>query len=182
MESNTNIVDKASVLDASQYPNALKPIAWCCQFFQDLPGEQSEPQLWAGTPYYEDFAALIRAGIAEGWVAQTEIDGRSSAATRFFSITTVYMDGNASPGAEDDVLRGQYWHAHPYGEITCVITLDKAELRGMHGWQGAGWTSPAAGTHHFPETRGGALVALFFLPAGRISYNARPEMPQPVMT
>ncbi|CAI4212745.1 unnamed protein product [Parascedosporium putredinis] len=37
---------------------------------------------------------------------------------------------------------GQY-HAHPYGEINCVIQIDAgAELRGMQGWQGAGWTSP----------------------------------------
>jgi hypothetical protein len=29
------------------------------------------------------------------------------------------------------------------------------------------------------KVRGGALVALFFLPAGRISYTATPDMPQP---
>jgi hypothetical protein len=74
---------------------------------------------------------------------------------------------------------GQY-HAHPYGEINCVVQLDSsAELKGMQGWQGAGWTSPGAGTHHYPQVRGGALVALFFLPAGRISYDVKPEMKQP---
>jgi hypothetical protein len=47
--------------------------------------------------------------------------------------------------------RGQY-HKHPYGEINCVIPLDDtAVLKGMSGWQGGGWTSPAAGTHHYPE-------------------------------
>ena len=60
-----------------------------------------------------------------------------------------------------------------------------------------GWTSPGPGTHHYPLVRGGALVALFFLPAGRcvtrigcelisdlssISYKARPESPQPEYT
>lgn len=75
---------------------------------------------------------------------------------------------------------GQY-HAHPYGEINCVVQLDEsAELQGMSGWQGAGWTSPGPGTHHYPRVRGGALVALFFLPAGRISYKATPDMPQPI--
>ena len=69
----------------------------------------------------------------------------------------------------EDVFSGQY-HAHPYGEINCVVQLDgKAELKGMQGWQGAGWTSPGPGTHHYPEVRNGALVALFFLPAGRIA-------------
>lgn len=48
-------------------------------------------------------------------------------------------------------FKGQY-HKHPYGEINCVITLDKgARLRGMSGFQGDGWTSPGPGTHHYPE-------------------------------
>jgi hypothetical protein len=38
----------------------------------------------------------------------------------------------------------------------------------------AGWTAPAPGSHHYPEVPGGALVALFYLPAGRISYDIRP--------
>lgn len=80
------------------------------------------------------------------------------------SITAVYMDSVEG-------FRGQY-HKHPYGEINCVVQIDEtAELRGMNGWQGAGWTSPEAGSEHFPEVRGGGLVAVFFLPAGRISYD-----------
>lgn len=52
-----------------------------------------------------------------------------------------------------DEYSGQY-HSHPYGEINCVIQLDDAaELKGMQGWQGAGWTSPGAGTHHYPQVR-----------------------------
>lgn len=95
-----------------------------------------------------------------------------SADTKFCSITTVYMES-------EDEYSGQY-HAHPYGEINCVIQLDEtAELKGMQGWQAAGWTSPGPGTHHYPQVRGGALVALFFLPAGRISYDAKPGMAQP---
>lgn len=124
----------------------------------------------------------MRQGLDEGWVAETELEGRMyrrgkislpTAATRFLSITTVYMDSQTE-------FSGQY-HAHPYGEINCVVQLDEsAELQGMQGWQGAGWTSPGPGTHHFPRVRGGALVALFFLPAGRISYKAKPDQPQPV--
>jgi hypothetical protein len=128
---------------------------------------------------------LIRQALEnnEGWVATDEIDGSKyrrtrigapSEANRFFSITTVYIDS-------DEEYRGEY-HLHPYGEINCVIQLDaSAELKGMSGWQGAGWTSPGPGTHHYPMVRGGALVALFFLPAGRISYTlAKPGDPQPV--
>ncbi|KAK1460325.1 p-hydroxylaminobenzoate lyase [Colletotrichum melonis] len=182
--------DTAEVLDVSHWPTAAKFVSRCCEFLnevQDLtPGKALETRLnqqfGPGNQYYEDFCSHIRQGLKEGWVAQTEIDGRKyrrgkialpSAATRYFSITTVFMES-------DTEFRGQY-HAHPYGEINCVIQLDPtAELKGMQGWQGAGWTSPGPGTHHFPEVRKGALVALFFLPAGRISYNAEPGAPQPL--
>jgi hypothetical protein len=76
----------------------------------------------------------------EGWCAKDELDGpkyrRSkiclpSAETKFFSITTVYMD------SADD-YKSQY-HSHPYGEINRVITLDEeGVLQGISGYQGAG--------------------------------------------
>jgi hypothetical protein len=113
-------------------------------------------------------------------------------------------DEDEKNDSKGEVLLGQY-HQHPYGktksplklnatqaqhsnlnslllgEINCVVQLDKsAELMGMQGWQGAGWTSPGPGTHHYPEAKGGRLVALFFLPAGRISYEAKPGMKQPL--
>lgn len=154
------------------------------------PGRDLEDRLndeyGPGNAFYDDFAALIRDGIEknEGWVATDEVQGPHyrrtrisppSEATRFCSITTVYMDPRGN-----DILRGQY-HLHPYGEINCVIPMgDGAQLKGMSGWQGAGWTSPGPGTHHYPEAQGGPVVALFFLPAGRISYSATPDAPQPV--
>jgi hypothetical protein len=140
--------------------------------------------------FHKALTSLIRQALDkdEGWLATIPIDGRRyrrskvalpSPLTRYFSITAVYMDSE-STGPES--YRGQY-HQHPYGEINCVITLEddsSAELMGMNGWQGAGWTSPGPGTHHYPEVKGGALVALFFLPAGRISYEAKPGMAQPI--
>jgi hypothetical protein len=35
---------------------------------------------------------------------------------------------------------------------------------------------PAPGSHHFPEAKGGAVIALFFLPAGRIAYDIKPPV------
>ncbi|KAL1865800.1 hypothetical protein VTK73DRAFT_5047 [Phialemonium thermophilum] len=177
-------IDQSSVLDISKWPTAQKFVARCAEFLnevQDLtPGKDLEARLNSdygpGNAYYEDFCSYIRQGLKEGWVAETELDGpryrrgritMPTAETRYFSITTVYMDSQ-------EEYSGQY-HAHPYGEINCVVQIDEgAELKGMQGWQGAGWTSPGPGTHHYPQVRGGALVALFFLPAGRISYNAKP--------
>ena len=46
-----------------------------------------------------------------------------------------------------------------------------AQLMGLQGWQGPGWTAPDPGSRHYPEVKGGALIALFYLPAGRISYD-----------
>jgi hypothetical protein len=190
-------------VDLSAYPTAHKLVARCREFLAEVenltPGSGLEARLNAtygpGHAFYEDFCTYIRRGLAdsEDWISgpSTEIDGSSyrrskislpCAENRFFSITAVYMDSSRKDQAQgsDEVFSGQY-HQHPYGEINCVIPIDaSAELKGMQGWQGAGWTSPGPGTHHYPQVRGGALVALFFLPAGRISYEAKPGMPQPV--
>lgn len=183
-------------MSSSTHPNCQKLIQRVADFLSEVenltPGRDLEDRLNRAYPpgnaLYDDLARLIRSGLDnnEGWVATDEVQGaryrRSrisppTAATRFCSVTAVYMD----PSAGDDVvLRGQY-HLHPYGEINCVVPMAPgAQLRGMRGWQGAGWTSPGPGTHHYPEARGGPLVALFFLPAGRISYDAVPGAPQPV--
>ncbi|KAK8045457.1 hypothetical protein PG993_005481 [Apiospora rasikravindrae] len=201
---------QSAVVDLGQYPTAQAFVTRCAEFFDQVqnltPGKELEARLnqthGPGTPYYEDLCRYIREGLDEGWVASLEVDGRRyrrgkiaepSEATRFFSITTVYMDsGGAGDGAdphdgngtkdggEPAVFSGQY-HKHPYGEINCVVQLDDtAQLQGMSGWQGAGWTSPGPGTHHYPRVRGGRLVSLFFLPAGRITYDASPAMAQPI--
>ncbi|KAF9772547.1 hypothetical protein IL306_009739 [Fusarium sp. DS 682] len=182
--------DAATVLDLSVWPTAQAFVNRCTEFLKEVedltPGKDLEARLnkdyGPGNPHYEAFCSYIKQGLEEGWVAETELDGRKYRRgkitlpvpeTKYFSITTVYMDSK-------EEYTGQY-HAHPYGEINCVVQIDKtAELKGMQGWQGAGWTSPGPGTHHYPEVRGGALVALFFLPAGRISYNAKPGEPQPL--
>ncbi|CAI4212704.1 unnamed protein product [Parascedosporium putredinis] len=123
------------------------PLATGTRVVQDLtPGKDLEARLnkdyGPGNTFYEDFCACIKQGVKEGWVAETELDGPKyrrgkisvpTPETRYFSITTVFMDSQ-------EEYSGQY-HAHPYGEINCVIQIDAgAELRGMQGWQGAGWT------------------------------------------
>ena len=93
------------------------------------------------------------------------------------SLTCVYFDSQ-------DEYAGQY-HKHPYGEINCVIAIDPTfQLEGMpvgENWQGPGWTSLGPGTHHYPRARGGKGFAFFFLPSGRIAYDANPGDPQPIM-
>lgn len=125
---------------------------------------------------YTDLAGMITDGVRAGWAANIEVDGRKYRRSRiaepqdllnYFSITAVYMD-SVEP------FRGQY-HQHPYGELNLVVPLDEgAKLMGPNGWRGAGWTAPGPGSHHYPEVKGGALIALFYLPAGRISYDITP--------
>ncbi|KAJ7913250.1 hypothetical protein B0H13DRAFT_2271227 [Mycena leptocephala] len=106
----------------------------------------------------------------------------------WLSITAVYMETEG-----EQVFAGQY-HAHPYGEINCSLpvpgTGPNPELEGLDGF-GVGlhdfdypkpftaWMDvPRSGIASLSQSKGGGLIALF-LPAGRISYNATPDMPQP---
>lgn len=143
-------------------------------------GEELEN--WLNTKYgpgsavYDDLARLITAGVRAGWAANIEVDGPKYRRSRiaepceilhYFSVTAVYMD-SVPP------YRGQY-HQHPYGELNLVVPLDAgAKLMGPRGWCGPGWTAPGPGSQHYPEVQGGALIALFYLPAGRISYDITP--------
>lgn len=126
---------------------------------------------------HRDLSRLVKLGVEEGWAANVEVRGPNyrrslildpTEETFWFSITAVYMN-SVEP------YRGQY-HAHPYGELNLVVPLTEgAQIGGPSGWQGPGWTAPGPGSHHYPEVRGGELIALFYLPAGRISYDIKPS-------
>jgi len=167
-----------------------KTVAFLSEIKDKTPNAEMEQWLNAnhgpGSTLYEDLAGLIKQGVEEGWAANVEISGpyyrrsrllEPSAETYYFSLTTVYMDsreGRVPPDQKPDpdrVFRGDY-HLHPYGEFNLVVPLEpEAELKGPLGWRHAGWTAPPPGSHHYPEVRGGTLVAFFFLPSGRISYD-----------
>ena len=167
-------------------------IARCIPFFQEVkdrtPGPELEQRLNStygpGSELYDELARLITTGVQEGWAANVEINGpryrrsricEPSAETFYFSITAVYMDSLVGTDDPEAVFRGDQ-HAHPYGELNLVVPLNAtARLFGPNnGWCGAGWTAPAPGSRHYPEAKGGALIALFFLPSGRISYDTKP--------
>ncbi|RFU48237.1 DUF4863 family protein [Paraburkholderia sp. DHOC27] len=145
---------------------------------------------WLNTKYgvasalYQDLARLITLGVQEGWAADAEIAGpryrRSrlmapSAETFFFSATAVLLDStdNTQRNPEGSLRAG--FHLHPYGEINLVVPLDPgAALAGPNGWCTGGWTAPEPGSQHFPEVKGGAVISLTLLPAGRIAFDIQP--------
>lgn len=180
-------------MDDNTHPGREALIARCLPFFDEVKdmtaGTEVERWLNAthgpGSELYEVLARLVKQGVADGWAADVALDGpiyrrsriaEPSERTRHFSITAVYMDSTGNrQGHPDQRYRGQY-HAHPYGEFNMVIPLNPgAALNGPNGWCEAGWTAPAPGSHHYPEARGGAVIALFFLPAGRIAYHPAPQ-------
>jgi len=80
---------------------------------------------------------------------------------------------NAQNNPEDS-LHGGY-HLYPYGAINRVVPLNEgAALAGPNGWCYGGWTALAPGSRHFPEVKGGAVISLTFLPAGRIAFDVKP--------
>ncbi len=150
----------------------------------------TEVEQWLNTKYgveselYKELARLITLGVQEGWAADAEIAGpryrRSRLAapsdeTSFFSITAVLMDStDNNQNNPEGSFRGGY-HLHPYGEFNLVIPLNEgAAIAGPNGWCYGGWTAPAPGSHHFPEAKGGAVISLTFLPAGRIAFDVEP--------
>lgn len=146
---------------------------------------------WLNTKYgvdsewYTDMAARLARGVKEGWLAHAEVAGpryrraqlaTPSAETSFFSITAILLDSSDSTqNNAEGSFRGGY-HLHPYGEINLAVPLNEgAQLAGPNGWCRGGWTAPAPGSEHFPEVKGGAVLSLTFLPAGRIAFCVTPR-------
>jgi hypothetical protein len=175
------------------HPDREALIQHCVPFLEEVKDmtTDTEVERWLNRKYgphselYRTLARLVKKGVEDGWAANIEIDGplyrrsriaEPSEQTRYFSITAVYMDSTGNGlGLPDQRYRGQF-HGHPYGEFNMVVPVTPgAALNGPNGWCEGGWTAPAPGSQHYPEAKGGAVIALFFLPSGRISYHPAPQ-------
>jgi hypothetical protein len=181
MTTETSILDREALIER------------CIPFFDEVKDMTASTAVerWLNEKYgpdsqlYQTLARLVKKGLEDGWAANVEIDGPAyrrsriaepSERTLHFSITAVYMDSTGNKqGHLDQRFRGQY-HGHPYGEFNMVVPVTPgAALNGPNGWCFGGWTAPSPGSQHYPEAKGGAVIALFFLPSGRISYHAAPQ-------
>jgi hypothetical protein len=130
---------------------------------------------------YKELSRLLTLGVKEGWVANMEVTGPRYRRSRlitpseesfYFSATAVLLDSTDNTQNNPEGSFRADHHLHPYGEINLVVPLDEgAALAGPSGWCHGGWTAPAPGSAHFPEVKGGAVVSLSFLPAGRIAFT-----------
>lgn len=177
----------------TQFTSAKDELLACLiPFLQEIKDmtASSEVEQWLNTKYgvdsalYKELSRLITLGVRNGWAADVEVAGsryrrsrigEPSAETFFFSITAVLLDSTDNSQTNPEGSFRAPYHLHPYGEINLVVPLNEgAALAGPNGWCYGGWTTPGPGSHHFPEVKGGAVISLTFLPAGRIAFDVKP--------
>ena len=127
------------------------------------PGKDLEQRLNTdyspSTPHHQDFRTYIHQGLQKGWVATTPLDGdryrrgkiapppaarrRASSASRPSVRTSTRASTTRIPTARDQLRRPD---------------RSDGPAQGLAG---------GAGTDHYPQVRGGALVALFLFARGR---------------
>jgi hypothetical protein len=106
--------------------------------------------------------ALVREGVAGGWLAERENAGirfgrlRKAESEAALSIDCVHMD-KPGPG-----------HTHPNGEIDlCFAVSGEPTFDGRP----PGWTVYPPGSWHVPTVAGGVMDILYFLPGGAIRFD-----------
>ncbi|MBX3274880.1 MAG: DUF4863 family protein [Sandaracinaceae bacterium] len=124
-----------------------------------------EARLPLGSPQIARLAAVVREGVAAGWLASREAGGvrfgrvRKAADDADLSIDCVHMD-RPGPG-----------HTHPNGEIDLSFAVDGAPT---FDGRPPGWTVYPPGSWHVPTVEGGVMDILYFLPGGAIRFEPKP--------
>lgn len=114
----------------------------------------------------KELRALVRHGVEERWLAEREAGGvrfsrpRKAQDATDVSVDVVHMD-RPGPG-----------HTHPNGEIDLCFAVS-----GEPRFDGApeGWTVYPPGSWHVPTVEGGLMDIVYFLPAGAIRFEPKPE-------
>ncbi|MEZ4340092.1 MAG: DUF4863 family protein [Sandaracinaceae bacterium] len=126
-----------------------------------------DAKLPVGSPALEALRAVVREGVAAGWLASRENAGirfgrvRKAADAADLSIDCVHMD-QPGPG-----------HTHPNGEIDLCFAVE-----GSPTFDGRepGWTVYPPGSWHVPTVAGGVMDILYFLPGGAIRFEPEPAV------
>ncbi len=154
--------------DQARLDEALAPILEIVRGI-DPADSGARAKLDAALPYeappMRALRAIVREGVAAGWLASREANGvrfgrvRKAADEGDLSIDCVHMD-RPGPG-----------HTHPNGEIDLCFAVD-----GSPTFDGRppGWTVYPPGSWHVPTVAGGGMDILYFLPGGAIRFEGEP--------
>ena len=125
-------------------------------------GDRRNVELPLGGELLEPVEALVREGIAAGWLCPKEAGGigfgrvsKPGPDSCGFSVDAVDMD---RPGPE---------HIHPKGEIDLAFALEGSPT---FEDRPAGWTVLGAQSQHVPTVAGGRMAVLYFLPDGAFEF------------
>lgn len=113
-----------------------------------------------------ELRALVRRGVEERWLAEREAGGvrfsrpRKAQDASDVSVDVVHMD-RPGPG-----------HTHPNGEIDLCFAVS-----GEPRFDGSleGWVVYPPASWHVPTVEGGVMDIVYFLPAGAIRFEPKPE-------
>lgn len=147
LQSFRPLLDAARGLDLSQ------PALAAAELERRLPAASA-----AAGALNRELAALAASGAIANRGAPPVLWGRAlkpSEASHDYSVDVVVMTG-AGPR-----------HCHTSGEIDWCVPLDGTpEFEGCR----AGWVVLPPGSVHVPEVRGGRMLIVYLLPAGRIEF------------
>lgn len=105
----------------------------------------------------------IAAGVAAGWLCD-----RGEPDARFSRVAKA---GPETHGLSIDVVRlrgAALQHTHPKGEVTLGFAVEGEPT--FEG-RGPGWVFLPPGSTHVPETRGGVMDLIYFLPDGAVIWG-----------
>ena len=118
-----------------------------------------------------ELRALVRRGVAERWLCDREAPAPDGGPpVRYSRVQKASEPGALSIDAVHMAGAGG-GHTHPAGEIDLCFRVDGDP---RFDGQAEGWTVYAPGTWHVPTVTGGAMDILYFLPGGKIRFEARP--------
>ena len=118
------------------------------------------------SPEMDRVKALVREGVAEGWLCDRENDGirfsrvHKATDSKDWGIDAVHMN-KPGPG-----------HTHPNGEVDLCFAVSGDPKFDDND---PGWTTYPPGSWHVPTVSGGVMDILYFLPGGAIRFGPKPS-------
>ncbi len=121
-----------------------------------------QQQFAVTSPWFLTAKALVRRGVAEGWLCDRQNAGvkfsrvKKAHAADDFSVDAVHMSGGGAP------------HTHPLGEVSIAFAVSGAPRFDGHA---EGFAIYAPRSWHVPTVTGGVMDIVYFLPGGAVQFT-----------